>query len=186
MISEKRILAARANGAKSRGPKTPEGKARSRFGVRSRRLAESNVLSNESIDSFRELFHNHVASFAPCNDVELGMVEEMSSAYWRIRRGWAIENYLLDRATAEQPEGEELPRLANAYAKLLQEEHLPHLRREETRLHMMFQRSLYNLVLLRTAKLHLEPKKSNDCSISREIEEPSEPKEPKPAGKLAA
>ena len=100
MISQKRILAARANGALSRGPKTPEGKARSRGVLRSRRLTECTVLANESSDAFHDLFNSHIDCFSPLDDVELGMVEEMASAYWRIRRNWAIGNYLLETAAA--------------------------------------------------------------------------------------
>ena len=109
MISQKRILAARANGALSRGPKTPEGKARSRNAVRSRRLTDGVVLGQESREAFQELFNFHVDCFSPLDDVEMGMVEEMASAYWRLRRNWAIENYLLESAAAAQPAGPELP-----------------------------------------------------------------------------
>ena len=88
MISQKRILAARTNGALSRGPKTPEGKARSRNAVRSRRLTDGVVLGQESREAFQELFNFHVDCFSPLDDVEMGMVEEMASAYWRLRRNW--------------------------------------------------------------------------------------------------
>jgi len=70
MICQKRILAARANGALSRGPKTPEGKARSRNALRSRRLTECTVLGNESREAFQDLFHFHVDCFSPLDDVE--------------------------------------------------------------------------------------------------------------------
>jgi hypothetical protein len=80
MISEKRILAARANGALSRGPKTPEGKARSRGAIRSRRLTDCTLLGNESREAFQELFKFHVECFSPLDDVEMGMVEEMTYA----------------------------------------------------------------------------------------------------------
>jgi hypothetical protein len=179
MISEKRILAARANGAKSRGPKTPQGKARSRFAVRTRRLAESNVLSVEPVDTFTELFNLNVDCFAPCNQIEIGLIEEMTSAYWRLRRGWAIENYLLDHTVQSESEGDSMARLSKAYGELLNQGQLPNLRREETRLSAMFQRALYSLILMRTAKFRIEPKKSFDCNTSSKIEEPSEPNEPK-------
>src|SRR5580765_6275432 len=160
MISQKRILAARANGALSRGPKTPEGKARSRNALRSRRLTECTVLGNESREAFQDLFHFHVDCFSPLDD------EEMASAYWRIRRNWAIENYLVESATAAQPEGPELPRIAAALSELSAGPQLAHLQRYETRLHVMYQRALYNLLILRTSKKRSEPKKSNVSTIS--------------------
>lgn len=181
MISEKRILAARANGALSRGPKTPEGKARSRNAVRSRRLTDGVVLGQESREAFHELFNFHVDCFSPLDDVELGMVEEMASAFWRIRRNWAIENYLLESAAAAQPDGPELPRIAAAFSELSTGPQLANLRRYETRLHVMYQRALYNLLMLRTSRNRSEPKKSRVSTISPPLSEPNEPKEPKVA-----
>jgi hypothetical protein len=181
MISQKRILAARANGALSRGPKTPEGKARSRNAVRSRRLTDCTVVGNESREAFQDLFNFHVDSFSPLDDVEMGMIEEMASAYWRIRRSWAIENYLLESAAAAQPEGPELPRIAAAYGELSAGTQFANLRRDETRLHVMYQRALYNLLIMRSAKNRPEPKKSRISNISPAVPEPNEPSEPKAA-----
>src|ERR1035437_8857052 len=147
MISQKRILAARTNGALSRGPKTPEGKARSRNAIRSRRLTDGVVLSQESREAFQELFNFHLDVFSPLDDVEMGMVEEMASAYWRLRRNWAIENYLLESAAAAQPDGPELPRIAAAFSELSAGPQLANLRRYETRLHVMYQRALHNLLI---------------------------------------
>ena len=178
MSSEKRILANRANGAKSRGPKTPHGQARSRFAVRTRRLAEANVLSMESAATFGELFNLHAECFAPCNHVEIGLVEELTSAYWRIRRGWAIENHLLDKTISGQNEGDHLTRLSDAYMSLLDDQKLSRLRREEARLHLMYQRSLLNLVLLRNSKFRVEPNNSLVCNLSSQNQEPTEPNEP--------
>ena len=79
----------------------------------------------------------------------MGMVEEMASAFWRLRRNWAIENHLL--------------------------------RRYETRIHVMYQRALYNLLILRSARNRSEPKKSRVSNISRDFDEPNEPNEPKVA-----
>jgi hypothetical protein len=176
MISQKRILAARANGALSRGPKTPEGKARSRNAVRSRRLTDCTVLANESREGFQNLLNFHVDCFSPLDDVEMGIVEEMASASWRIRRNWAIENYLLDTARPAEPEGVEVGRIAAAYEKLSATPHFTNLRRDETRLHTMYQRALYNLLLLRTAKNRVEPRKSRVSNISAATQEPNEPK----------
>src|SRR5258708_21787452 len=99
MISEKQILAARANGALSRGPKTPEGKARSsRNAIRHGRLSRCVVLGNESPEGFEKLLNLHVDRFSPLDEVELGMVEDMAESYWRRRRALAIETRLLDQA----------------------------------------------------------------------------------------
>jgi hypothetical protein len=178
MISEKRILAARANGARSRGPKTPEGKARSRNAVRSRRLTDCTVLATESREGFQSLFNFHVACFSPLDEVEMGMVEEMASAYWRIRRNWTIENYLLESAAARQPEGAAVPRIADAHAEVSANPQYAILRRDETRLHLMYQRALYNLLFLKNAKNREEPRKSCVSNISSDLQEPNEPEQP--------
>ena len=113
-----------------RGPKTPEGKARSRNAIRSRRLTDCTVVGNESREAFQDLFKLHVDSFGPLDDVEMGMIEEMASAYWRIRRNWAIENYLLESAAAAQPEGPALPRIAAAWSEVSAGPQFAHLRRD--------------------------------------------------------
>src|ERR1017187_9231797 len=183
MISQKRILAARANGALSRGPKTPEGKARSRDAIRSRRLTDCSVVDGESRAAFQDLFNFHVDCFGPLDDVDMGvgMFEGLAFAYWRIRRNWAIGNYLLDSAAAAQPDGPELPRLAAAYSELSATPQFAHLRRDETRLHVMYQRALYNLLILRSARNRSEPKKSRVSNIFRAFDEPNEPNKPKVA-----
>ena len=43
----------------------------------------------------------------------------------------------------------------------------------------MYQRALYNLLILRTSKKRSEPKKSRVSNISPDFAEPTEPIEPK-------
>ena len=58
MSTEKQIAANRANGARSRGPKTPEGKARAaRNSTRHGLLARSILREGESRDRFDHLLH---------------------------------------------------------------------------------------------------------------------------------
>ncbi|MBV8071166.1 MAG: hypothetical protein JO270_14755, partial [Acidobacteriaceae bacterium] len=96
MASMRQLLAARANGARSRGPKTPEGKRRSSLNaMRHGLLAKCIVLSNETPADFQQLVAFHEERFGPLDPVEFGMIEEMAASYWRLRRAWAIENQLL-------------------------------------------------------------------------------------------
>ncbi len=150
MPSLKRILASRANGAKSRGPVTPEGKRRvSSNAVRHGLLARAIVLEDESSEGFRALFDQHLERLQPADGVELGMIEEMAASYWRLRRAWAIETCLMDQAIAQEGSAEPLDRITGAFRSLTGSGSLALLHRYETRLHSMYQRALRNLLLLR-------------------------------------
>ena len=98
MRSLRRIDSSRANGARSRGPITPEGKERaSTNALRHGLLAKCLVLENESNECFDDLVTQHIRRFAPADGVEFAMIEEMVAANWRMRRAWAIENRLMDQ-----------------------------------------------------------------------------------------
>jgi hypothetical protein len=158
MSTINQVSASRANGARSLGPVTPEGKKRSsRNAVRHGLLARCVVLDNE----LRECFDRHHAQFLDCfrpaNDVELGMIEEMIAASWRQRRALAIETRLLDLAIAKEPGADEVTRIASAFNSLSQQPQSDLISRYETRLHRMFQRALGNLILLRSIALPNEP-----------------------------
>ena len=158
MSSLRRITASRANAARSTGPITPEGKERSAANAtRHGLLAKCVVLENESAPCFDNLVAEHTARFAPADGVEFGMIEEMAAAYWRMRRAWAIENRLMEKALRHQPPGDEAARIADAFAELAASPELNLLHRYETRLHRIYQRALYNLALLGEAELPNEP-----------------------------
>ena len=101
MNSLRRIQASRRNGARSREPKTPAGKSRSsQNAIRHGLLAKGTVLSNESQENFQALLDQHIERFAPLDGVAFGMIEEMASSCWRLRRAWIIEKDLFDKALA--------------------------------------------------------------------------------------
>ena len=104
MSSLRRINSSRANGACSRGPITAEGKEHSSANaLRHGLLAKCVVLQNESRECFDDLVTQHIQGFAPADGVEFAMIEEMVAANWRMRRAWAIENSLMDKAIRNQP-----------------------------------------------------------------------------------
>jgi hypothetical protein len=47
-----------------------------------------------------------------------GMIEEMASSYWRLRRLWAIENSLLTKVLPFEPAGDDVGRIAATFRKL--------------------------------------------------------------------
>ena len=84
MSSIRRTISSRANGALSKGPITPAGKSRSsKNAIRHGLMAKCVVLDSESREGFDSMHSEFVARFAPTDNVELGLVEEMFSAFWR-------------------------------------------------------------------------------------------------------
>ena len=193
MSSLRRVLASRANGKSSRGPVTPQGKQRSsqnatRHGLLSRYI----VMRNESHESFEALLQQHLDLFQPADDVESSMVEEMASASWRMRRAWALETRMMDNAVAGiaagagananegQPAGDIVDRMAAAFSSLAATPGLGLMHRYETRLHLIYQRSLHNLLLLR-AVLPNEPSPTSEHSIEATPSTGLPPDESEPA-----
>ena len=152
MSSLRRINSSRANGVRSRGPIIAQGKERSSANaIRHGLLAKCIDLENESGPCFDQLVAEHTGRFAPADGVEFGMIEEMAAAYWRMRRAWAIENRLMEKALRHQPPGDEAARIAAAFTELAASPELSLLHRYETRLHHIYQRALQNFLLLRLA-----------------------------------
>lgn len=181
MSSLRQIYAARANGALSQGPVTPEGRRRSsqnalKHGLLSRRV----VLESESPEDFQTLLDQHTAHLSPVDDVEVGFIEEMASSSWRLRRLWAIETSVMDEALAAEPEGDDFSRTAAAFQKLAASPALGLIHRYETRLHTMYQRSLRNMLVTRAASKPEEPATPSVVAV-RWVEPAGNPGEPAPA-----
>ena len=97
MSSERRIESSRANGKKSHGPVTPEGKQRaSSNSLKHGLTAETLVLSNEKRDEFDRILLGNEAEFTPETETETHLVRELSAAQWRQYRCWAIETTKFD------------------------------------------------------------------------------------------
>ena len=127
MSSFRKLQSARLNGAKSSGPKTPEGKAiASMNALRHGLAAKTVVLCNESHDRFNGVHDAYIDEFDPRTTAELDAVEEMAISKWRHRRYWGIEAATLDLQMdkqAKQLEKEftkldEMTRLAIAFKAL--------------------------------------------------------------------
>ena len=92
MRSEKQKAASRANGARSRGPKTPEGKARAaRNSLRHGLLARAVVLEDESRARFDTLVCQLDEALQPQTAIEHLFVGKMAAAHWRQLRIWELE-----------------------------------------------------------------------------------------------
>jgi hypothetical protein len=176
MSSDRKIAASRANGKLSRGPKTPEGRRRSSINaVRHGLLARTALLQCESPEAFREFLADYLQRFGPLDIVETGIVEEMATACWRLRRAWAIETRLLDDGAASLESGDAIGRLTASFSTLAGSPQFHLVHRYETRLHRIFQRALQNLTVLRKDFFPNEPNPGSGHSPSSSHEHDAPP-----------
>src|SRR6266568_2255201 len=109
MPSQLRSDTARANGAKSRGPKSAETKAISsqnalRHGFTSRHVF---LLECENPDELKEMQDEYETIHHPATPAEQDLVDEMIVNRWRIRRIRTIETVTLEcEMTRRKPEVE--------------------------------------------------------------------------------
>jgi hypothetical protein len=92
-VSNARAEASRKNGAKSRGPKTPEGKARSaqnalKHGMRAEKYV---VLPEEDADEFAGLEAALIDELAPVGALQAVLARRVAVAAWRLARADRIE-----------------------------------------------------------------------------------------------
>jgi hypothetical protein len=96
-ISQARRDAARANGAKSQGPVTSEGKAKSALNAITHGLtASAIVLTTESKEKYAALLAAYLEKCDPDGPIETDLVEEIVAAKWQQRRVAAMITALLD------------------------------------------------------------------------------------------
>ena len=142
--------ASRANGARSRGPKTGQRKPRSSMTARSLSLlAKTTVVKKESLKGFQELVRQHMLCIAPREAVEQDAVEEICSATWRLYRLWAIERKAIDLELATQSSPDDLECLTHACGALAGKNQHILLQRHETGLQNIIRRSLARIEALR-------------------------------------
>ena len=103
--SAAQVEASRNNGARSKGPATPEGKAASchnaaKHGLRAQGFA---LLPDEDADAFAALLDRLVAEHDPQGAVEEALVEGLALALWRMRRVEALEVEALTEARERRP-----------------------------------------------------------------------------------
>jgi hypothetical protein len=150
MSSLKRILASRANGRRSLGPVTATGRQKASQNALSHGLlARCLVLNDESPEAFETLLSHRIERDQAADPVEFGFVEEMVGAALRMRRAWAIETRMLDTNSSDPSEAPPVDRMSTAFPSLANTAALPLMHRYETRLHMLYQRALHNVLLVR-------------------------------------
>ncbi len=179
--------AARANGAKSHGPKTAEGKlASSRNALTHGLTARTVVLQNESAEDYQTELRAYLDHFLPQGKPETDLVHQLAAAQWRLARYVSVEAALLEQKMDDQADWlqqkygddefealNERHRLAIAFEALSGASgSLALLNRYQARLHREYQRLLKTLTELQAARL------ARESTLQRR---PKLPNEPKPA-----
>jgi len=99
MSSLKQIEANRLNAPKSTGPRTEEGKRRSRCNaVRHGLTAETVIAGFEDPQDYESFEATIVADYDPATAVERELVLRLASVLWRLRRATGIETTLFQSA----------------------------------------------------------------------------------------
>jgi hypothetical protein len=164
------IDASRRNGAKSRGPVTPEGKLRaSRSRITHGSLAKTVVLHGESAARFSNLLAGLMAEHQPRTTTEISLIETMAVNRWRQIRVWGMEtagiNCELHRQCASplhaENSAEDLPRdpatlTVRAMAAMNNNDRsLETILRYEARFARQYDRALHALQQLRLNRIRL-------------------------------
>lgn len=179
MSSELRIAASRANGAKSRGPITPEGKlASSRNSLRHGLRSQTVLLDDESSEAFTELLAAMKEEHQAETPTEQSLIETMAVARWRQRRVWSMETAGLAHEIRhpEFLDGEDTATLAFiAFRKLTDETRaLELLGRYEARYDRQFRGALKTLLTLRAEQ------KRAIAPAGKALKPPAEPEQKGP------
>jgi hypothetical protein len=168
MSTQKRQDSSRANGAKSRGPVTPEGRARSRAARLTNGLTSGVVvLSFESDEEYNALREEYLAHYQPQTRPQLDLVDHLVATRWRLNRVISLQSALMElQMQRQQPEidkefqgcGPDI-RAAIAYQHLCDDScALESLHRHETRLSAELRRTIRLLSAeLKNQKFHHEP-----------------------------
>ena len=110
-VSAKRLAANRANAARSTGPRTPAGKARSAANSRKHGFAAAcySVVRLEELDNLSILRAEHIHCYQPVNALELLAVERIALAQQSLNRIYALEAGLHTAAMNETVTAEGRP-----------------------------------------------------------------------------
>ncbi len=197
MRSQAQIEASRRNGAKSRGPITPEGKAiSSRNALRHGNTAQSVLLTSEDHAAFNQLADAFYHRFQPADDVEREIVNEMIVALWHRRRDRSALAALLDHEMDHQTETvdskytpiDHATRYALALRALADQSRSLHLmNRYENTHRLTFHRSLGALRTIKNYETNPEDSEPIDpVELETQETNPPNPSQPEPPGPIDA
>jgi len=149
MTSDLKSATSRANGAKSHGPKTAEGKEKSsqnslNHGFTAKKTI---LLQCENQEQFQKMQADYTVTYQPGSPVQEYLVSEMVACRWRMQRLRLIETALIDSEMDRELPDVETPedpgyQLAFAFRRLVDESRAISLAsRYESRLHRIHERT---------------------------------------------
>jgi len=153
VATQRQIESAHINGAKSRGPKTVEGKRRSSANARKHGLASKTIAPDPA--SFAEInvaAAQYVVEFRPASPGELLLIDQMAVAKIRQRQAWAAETAAWNRALAAHDGC-----IATAFLSLAESNDLACILRYETGFSRQYHRALKQFLAIRELRLRNEP-----------------------------
>ena len=99
--SQRAAESSRKNGAKSKGPATPEGRQRSnRANLIHGAYSHTDLILPEDRERYEAIYNDFVEKLRPTNHLELELLEQMVSATWRRRRIAAVLQQYWNEAIA--------------------------------------------------------------------------------------
>jgi len=153
MATQRQIESAHINGAKSRGPKTLEGKQRSSRNARKHGITSKTLTTDpQSAAEFHALTAEYVADLRPASPAELSLVEQMADATIRRQLAWAAETEAWNRALAAHDGC-----MATSFQSLAESNELARILRYETRFERQYHRALDQLLAGRAPGWQNEP-----------------------------
>jgi hypothetical protein len=170
MSTQRKIDSARANGAKSHGPITEQGRKTSSMNALKHGLtARTVVLSNEDGDEYTGLLNSYIEELQPNGTIEMDLVTEMVNAKWQQRRFSNIESQLfeeyMERAKKYNQSGDSLPATIEQTAGfhiMAESTALTMLNRMQSRLERSYSRALNNLLRVRRLRVKESPPAAED------------------------
>ena len=179
MRSKKQQQASKLNGSKSKGPVTPEGKARSSQNAITHGMhARAIVLAGESDDKYRQLQAEYFNYWQPETIIETDLVNDIATSRWRLHRLLANETAVLDAEIDRQREAiseefktiDQCTRTALAYSALANEGRtLVTMGRAESRFRRAIDRATDRLLQLKSEKEQKEPEKGQPQQNQRPV-----------------
>jgi hypothetical protein len=171
MSSDLQQIASRANGAKSGGPVTEEGRQASSQNSRTHGLLSKKVvLAGESQDEFDALLASFLHEHQPETATERDLIERMAIARWRQERVWNCETAGLNNEIRRPRyhEGEDYATFTFVAFRTMSDDSrvLDLLNRYEARFERQFRAALSTFLNLRT-KRHAEERADADAGIKR-------------------